>query len=276
MDKHIFAFWQKHNGFPCNFPMDYEDWQESWERDIDSDGRLLFSSLRTELSFDGTGAITGLIRYGKTAFGFDDSGECSEDVHYNVIRDLCFEDADSAARLLRSALAHFPAGERIYAFFHYFGMSTCGRHGKLHERNLQIQTLLLENGFTVEHENVYYTKDLSAFKPQNSPVVLRWGARSAGDCREFAAAIHGDEVCWGQLHFLPQGDIAYLRWIYVDEQRQHTGIGSQVMHALFSALPEMGICRLDTDTALDNRTARHFYEKNGFVNCGITRSFYTK
>ena len=72
MDKHIFAFWQKHNGFPCNFPMDYEDWQESWVRDIDGDGRFLFSSLRTELAFDATGAITGLIRYGKTAFGFDD------------------------------------------------------------------------------------------------------------------------------------------------------------------------------------------------------------
>lgn len=35
-----------------------------------------------------------------------------------------------------------------------------------------------------------------------------------------------------------------------------------------------GITRFDTDTALTNKAAQHFYEKNVFVNEGITRSYY--
>ena len=30
----------------------------------------------------------------------------------------------------------------------------------------------------------------------------------------------------------------------------------------------------DTDTALDNLRAQHYYEKNGFARLAVTRSFY--
>lgn len=77
------------------------------------------------------------------------------------------------------------------------------------------------------------------------------------------------------MHFLPQGDIAYLRWIYIDEKKQHQGFGTAVMQSMFSDLFQMGIRRFDTDTALSNRIAQQYYEKNGFTNDGITRSYYT-
>jgi ribosomal protein S18 acetylase RimI-like enzyme len=97
---------------------------------------------------------------------------------------------------------------------------------------------------------------------------------NAGSCREFAALMDSREIGWGQVHFLPQGDIAYLRWIYIDESCQHQSFGTQVMRSLFAQLYNMGIRRFDTDTARNNMIAQSYYEKNGFLNEGITRSYY--
>jgi ribosomal protein S18 acetylase RimI-like enzyme len=154
-------------------------------------------------------------------------------------------------------------------------MSTCARHGKLHDSQKHIHDLLLNNGFVVEHENVYYSKILDGNAPA-SDISLLWREESAGSCREFAAVQSGREVCWGQVHFLPQGDIAYLRWIFTDGACQHQVIGTKVMYALFAHLYRSGIRRFDTDTAKDNLPAQKYYEKCGFTNEGITRSYYTK
>lgn len=266
----IFTLWRRHSTSPHHFPMSEEIWSESIYTDIDSDGRKLFAALETKT------AGSGLIQYGHTAFGFDDSGEISEDIHYPVIRCLCFEDPEVGQTLLDAALRDLSGEERIYAFFHYFGMSACGRHGKLHEKDTHVEALLLENGFVVEHENVYYARTLTGLDVSNSNVNLRWNALSPGGCREFAAVNNGQEIGWGQVHFLPQGDIAYLRWIYIDERRQHQGLGTATMQALFADLYQMGIRQFDTDTALNNVIAQRYYEKTGFSNEGITRSYYTK
>ena len=276
MDKDIFAYWKAHNSAPYPFPTDLGTWKDSWENDTDADGRTLFTDLHTDLMRDSAGAITGLIHYGRTAFGFDEAGEISRDVHHNVIRELCFDDPKAGEQLLRSALSRFPAGERVHAFFHYFGMSACARHGKLPETAAQVHGLLLSQGLEMEHENVYYSRTLTRQDLTAASLGIQWKEPSPGHCREFSAADDTGEVCWGQVHFLPQGDIAYLRWIYVEEARQHRGVGSRVMEALFAELWARGIRRFDTDTARDNTAAQRFYEKMGFQNRGITRSYYTK
>ena len=264
-----FEYWKATHTAPYHFPMSEEIWQQSMKEDIDSDGRKLFDSL-TEQQIPGA-----IIQYGLTAFGFDENGEISGRVHYPIIRDFAFDQEDAGLELLRKAMADLGTEQRIYAFFHYFGMSACSRHGKLHESQVHIHNLLLENGFVVEHENVYYSKILDDTTPL-SDISLIWRDETPGACREFAASLDGQEVCWGQVHFLPQGDIAYLRWIFTDGNRQHQGIGAKVMFALFNALYDMGIRRFDTDTALDNSAAQRYYEKCGFQNRGITRSYYTK
>lgn len=266
----LFSLWRRNSTSPCNFPMMEAVWLASMYADIDSDGRKLFDTLETKA----TGS--GLIQYGHTAFRFDGSGEISEAIHYPVIRFLCFDDPQDGQRLLDDALADLGGEDRIYAFFHYFGMSACGRHGKLHEKDRHVETLLLKNGFVVEHENVYYARTLTSRDSANETITLRWGKLSPGGCREFAAVSDGQEIGWGQVHFLPQGDIAYLRWIYIDEQKQHQGLGTATMHSLFAALYNMGIRRFDTDTALNNAIAQRYYEKTGFTNEGITRSYFTK
>lgn len=165
-ERSLFDFWYTQRSAPFHFPMDMEVWSNSMYFDVDSEGRKLFSELETQISPavpNREEDITGLIQYGYTAFGFDTSGEISPDIHYPVIRFLCFDPAFSrdGQKLLDTAMTYFGRNERIYAFFHYFGMSACGRHGKLHERDKHVETLLLENGFVVEHENVYYSKTLT-------------------------------------------------------------------------------------------------------------------
>lgn len=273
-------FWKLTHNSPFHFPLNEDIWKQSMFADTDSDGRSLFENMTLRYA-SGDEPIDamhdGMISYGKTAFGFDDQGIISDKIHYSIIRDLVFPaDAPEIGQsLLDTAMNHFGSESRVYAFFHYFGMSACARHGKLHESQKHVHDLLLENGYLVEHENIYYSRILS--QPEDSvPIKLVWIEINAGSCREFAAVVDGREVCWGQVHFLPLGSIAYLRWIYVDEAFQHKGIGTNVMRALFSDLYEMGITRFDTDTARSNAAARSYYEKCGFTNEGITRSYFTK
>ena len=271
-----FAFWRRQNTAPFSFPMEESVWRDSMFSDVDGDGRPLFSRLETSVSRR-NGDITGLIQYGKTAFGFDASGEISKQVSYSVIRTLCFDPAfpEDGETLLRSAMADLDSRERIYAFFHYFGMSVCARHGKLHESASHVEKLLLDNGFVIEHENVYYARALTSLDTAPNSLRLIWGPLTPGGCRSFTAFAGQAEIGWGQVHFLPQGDIAYLRWLCIDEKRQHQGFGSGVLQQLFGQLYRMGIRRFDTDTALSNTAAQSCYEKNGFSFEGITRSYHT-
>lgn len=273
-----FDFWKKtHNG-PYHFPMDAQTWHASMYEDVDSDGHKLFDQLTVRCSASPEGVMNGMIVYGSTAFGFDSNGELSVNMHHKVIRDFWFHpnEIEAGRNLLHAAMDDLGREQRIHAFFHYFGMSACGRHGKLHASQTHIHNLLLENGFVVEHENVYYSKMLTEDAPSDPRIQLVWKERNAGDCREFAAISDGCEIGWGQIHFLPQEHIAYLRWIYIDEKRQHQGLGTDTMGALCAQLKTMGITRLDTDTALSNCTAQKYYEKTGYIHCGITRSYFTK
>lgn len=264
-----FQLWHLTHQAPYHFPMDESTWDTSMQEDVDSDGRLLFDEIHTET------VKHGMIQYGITAFGFDEAGGISDNVHYPVIRDLYFDPnhPEAGQTLLFKALRFFRKNDRIFAFFHYFGMSACARHGKLHESQAHIHDLLLENGFSIEHENVYYARRLTEADTFGD-AEIHWKPLNAGSCREFAAIADGQEIGWGQVHFLPQGDIAYLRWIYIDETLQHRGYGSRVMRSLFAQLYAMGIRRFDTDTARDNLVAQDYYEKTGFRNEGITRSYY--
>ena len=63
--------------------------------------------------------------------------------------------------ILNEAIKNFGKEETIYAFFHYFGMTCFARHGKLFETHNHIDSLLKENNFEIEHENVYYSSLLN-------------------------------------------------------------------------------------------------------------------
>lgn len=83
----------------------------------------------------------------------------------------------------------------------------------------------------------------------------------------------GNQVGGCEIHIVDEKN-AYLRWIYVNQDITGKGIGTKCMNALKQWLWEKGIARLDTDTAMSNLVAQHYYEKNNYVREGVTRSYY--
>lgn len=257
---------------PYFFNVSFDDYKNSFECDIDGEGRTLFSEIFVKAVYE-EDVLLGFIQYGKTAFGFDENGELSNEISYPVIRNLYFENgkADVGQMLLSEAMKSFCEDERVYAFFHYFGMSCFARHGKLFESHTHIEDLLKEIGFETEHKNVYYSSILS--ESEISEVVLTTNDITKGNHQYIDFKIDGNLVGGCEVHYLDD-TTAYLRWIYVNGDIVGKGIGTKCMSALKSFLYEKGVRRFDTDTALDNTVAQHYYEKTGFTREGITRSFY--
>ena len=260
---------------PYFFPADFETWKESFENDVDGEGRRLFKTLQGKAAYDGE-KLVGFVQYGKTAFGFDDCGEISSAVSYPVIRALYFDKGreEAGELLLKAAMDAFGAEQKVYAFFHYFGMTCFARHGKLYESFDWIKELLHRNGFVIEHENVYYTAP--QLDAAGSQVELKVHDLTAGNQQMFDFFLDGKHIGGCEVHYLPTKGDVFLRWIYVNDEVQNRGVGSQAMAALKKYLHQQGMTRLDTDTALDNLRAQHYYEKNGFIREGITRSYYTQ
>lgn len=256
------------------FDTDYNNWEKSFAMDVDGEGRTLFRKLEVKAAYDGTELI-GFIQYGNTAFGFDERGEISSDVTYCVIRNLFFDKGreDAGKLLLADAINYFKTTDGIYAYFHYFGMSCFGRHGKLYEKNNHIEELLRESGFEIEHENVYYSSLIDELN--ESEVEIKQCDLTNGNQQYMDFRISDESVGGCEIHYV-NNKSAYLRWIYINDNITGKGIGTKCMDALKSLLYKNGFTRFDTDTAISNEAACHFYEKNGFVREGITRSFKKK
>lgn len=62
--------------------------------------------------------------------------------------------------------------------------------------------------------------------------------------------------------------------IWVDDSYANKGFGSQFIKLICNDLWSNGYKRLDLDTAKNNLGAQRFYERNGFINKGITRSYF--
>ncbi len=221
---------------PYFFDVSFDTWKKSFEEDIDGEGRELFKELFVKAVYD-EDVLLGFVQYGKTAFGFDESGEISSDISYPVIRNLYFvkDRADAGELLLSEAMKNLGTDERVYAFFHYFGMTCFARHGKLYESHTHIDSLLKEQGFEIEHENVYYSSVLSESK--NSEVVLTAGGLTKGNQQYIDFTIDGNPVGGCEVHYLSD-TTAYLRWIYVNGDIVGKGIGTKCMTALMSFLYE--------------------------------------
>lgn len=261
--------------FPYNYKPDYRTWEKSYLYDVDGNGKTLFSELKTKGAYCDNELI-GFIQYGKSAFGFDDSGEISDSVSCHVIRNFFFpeDNAEVGDILIKEALNELSAQTpgRIYAFFHYFGMSCYARHGKLYEKFNHIHELLIKNGFQTEHENVFYSSTLSS--ESKTMVKLEWHNETAGGQRYCDFILDNATVGGCEVHFLEMSDTAYLRWIFTNEELRGNGVGTMCMEALKTDLFKKRITRFDTDTALTNTIAQHYYDKNGFINEGLTRSYF--
>lgn len=91
--------------------------------------------------------------------------------------------------------------------------------------------------------------------------------------RLFFAAYEGERFlgCCGLQQSFEQGDVLTVG---VDPDLRRKGVGSALLTALIEAFRQQGGLTLFLEVRASNTPARHLYEKFGFRQIGIRRSYY--
>lgn len=262
----LYAFHMKIKA-PYIKEVDYNEYLTSLFYDVDSYGNKLFKDLFLVGAYKDNELI-GFIQFGTTNIGFDSNGEISNKVNYSVIRNLYFKEKEVGEELLKRALIILK--NDIYAFFQYFGMSCFSRHGKLSENNKEVETLLLEYGFFANEENIYYSLDLE--RKEDNEIYLELEKMNKFNTQTIKFKHKDEFIGQCEIHYVDR-KLAYLRWIYIDGSKLHKGYGTKCMNKLTNYLFDLGIRKFDTDTALNNENAQKYYQRNGFINLGKTKSY---
>jgi ribosomal protein S18 acetylase RimI-like enzyme len=264
------------NDIPYYFPIDFDLWHKSMFNDCTEKNIPLFNELETYLLYE-DGALNGFIQYGISSFIFGENGE-NYDKHYAIIRNLHYsKDSKNAVELLEVALKYFSSKniQEVDAFFHYFGMSCYARHGKLHNSCFYIEDLLHKFSFIKEHENVYFSKDLSKSSFYNDFEIILETETPKKDNMDIKFIFNNKQIGCAQLLFL-QNNICYLLYIEINNEYRRQGLGTKCMNNVCCLLKEKNIQKIDLDTIDSNYIAQSFYEKLGFDHKGITRSYFKK
>jgi len=262
---------------PYWFDVDYDNWYTSMFQDTDYDNEPLFHNVHTYVSVD-KNKIIGFIQFGLPTFIHGENGARDTETKAGIIRNLYFQQGDEQAgrELIQQAFSFFATNHtpRIFAFYHYFGLTCNAGHGKLHNSHFYIEKLLSEYGFIKEHENVYYKRRVSdADNFCDDTVELKYSAANMKGLCEFDIIAQSKKVGAGSFAFLPQGKICYLKWIYIEDEFKNKGYAIAALQHLFLDLKRQGIERIDTDTADGNIAAQGLYCKAGFTDMGRTRSY---
>lgn len=262
---------------PCWFETPYELWTQSLFRDTDYEAEPMFRELHTWAAMEGEEAV-GFVQFGIPNYLFAGNGEKQYGHEAGIVRSLYARPAcdGCAAALLELAEQFFRQRQlqQTFAFFHAFGMTCYACHGKLPASQTQVEKVLRAAGYRKEHENVYYKKNLTGAKaPAEPALTIRYGDCNTKGLCCFTVEKDGIAVAAGELVFLPQGGVAYLKWIAVASNCRRKGYGAQTLALLSEQLYRRGIRRLDTDTADSNLVAQSLYERTGFENMGRTRSY---
>lgn len=76
---------------------------------------------------------------------------------------------------------------------------------------------------------------------------------------------------WVEIKNIPEGPIkkafrlAYVHQISINEGKRNKGYGSFLIHKIASFAREHNLSRVELDYWIDNKIARKFYEKLGFI-----------
>jgi RimJ/RimL family protein N-acetyltransferase len=276
----LYSYWcNLGSQIPYFFPVSPAYWQACLlEEHLEGD--LIFKHLETWLAV-GEDRVLGFIQFGQPNFAWNATGESYPDPEIGVIRHLYFDrDAPDAGRALlaqaESFLSRFPI---CHAFYHILGMSCNARHGKLHTDFDHVEGLLLESGYRLEHENVYYVLPVEASLVQDSrPLALL--STSSGPGIERFEVLH-EGIPAGDARLLDLNpftggrtrETVYLTWLWISESLCGKGLGQRFLHTLVEGLRARGFRSLHTDTPSTNLAAQRFYEKFGFQKQGRTRSY---
>lgn len=263
------------NAVPYWFDASYEQWLESYQNDTDYESDVMFDELITYAAFY-ENDIVGFMQFGVSNYIYNGNGEKDYSEKCGVIRNFHFEKKHNCGdELILLAEKYFfeKSISRKSAFYHAFGMTCNAGHGKLYCDLPYIEDALLKHGYTKEHENVYYKRLLTENDKAEQKVSVCYNEINPKGLQEFTINANNRAVGAGAVVYLPQGEICYLKWIYIYDTEQGKGYASAALQTIFCDLYNRGIRRFDTDTADSNTAAQRLYEKTGFTDMGRTRSY---
>lgn len=166
--------------------------------------------------------------------------------------------------------------ENCFAFNHVLGLSCNAYHGKLHESKKYIANLLGEYGYSIEHQNVYYSIDLNTAQQveiDDYIQIIKSGVNEHSK-EEICFIYKNEKIGESVILYLDNIKTVYMNTIWIDNSYSNKGFGSKFIKLICNDLWLNGYARLDLDTAKNNLGAQRFYERNGFINKGITRSYF--
>lgn len=243
-------------------------------------GERIFEYLKSYL-IEENNEILGFIQFGKPHIYWDTKGEKIYNPNIGVIRNIYFnEDRPDVGRILINKAEDFfnkNNFDNCFAFNHVLGLSCNAYHGKLHDSKNYIAKLLGEEfGYNIEHENIYYTIDLNTTQQveiDENIKIIKSGIDEHN--KEIISFIYKNEkIGKSVILYLDNIKTVYMNGIWIDSGYSNKGLGSKFIKLICNGLRENGYKKLDLDTAKNNLGAQRFYEKNTFVNKGITRSFF--
>jgi len=277
----LLAYWKRLGAsVPYFFAVSPKRW-ENCLLDDELDGEKLFANLETLLAIE-KGQVLGFAQYGRPNYAWDSSGQRYGNPHIGVIRHFYFEKArvDVAEAMLARASAYLRRFPQGHAFYHILGMSCNAHYGKLHTSLEYIDEFLQKNGFQIEHENVYYSLEMTATETVAAQELKLVTCPSPlAGIRDYETHLRGESIGRLQVRFLEElsggytSDTVYLTWIGIEESCRGLGWGTRTLQLLVAELRGKGYRYLHTDTASTNHIAQRFYERFGFQDRGRTRSY---
>lgn len=224
--------------------------------------------------------VLGFIQFGKPHIYWDTKGQKCYNPNIGVIRNIYFnEDRIDIGKILIDKAEDFfnnNSFDNCFAFNHALGLSCNAYHGKLHESNKYIADLLLEYGYKIEHENVYYTIDLNTIgqveRDENIKIIKSGVNEHSNEVIDFI--YKNEKIGESVILYLDNIKTVYMNIIWIDESYSNKGLGSKFIKLICNDLWLNGYKSLHLDTAKNNLGAQRFYERNGFTNKGITRSYF--
>ena len=258
---------------PQYFPVSFDMWDKSMFDDYWIDGKPLFKELKTILYYEDN-LLKGFIQFGISRFIFTDDG-IDETENYAIIRNIHYsKDSKNPEEMVEKAFEFF--GNRfkeISAFFHIFGMSCYARHGKLHNSAFYIEQLLYKFSFIREHENIYFSKNISVDYNYNDPEIEYERSCIEPNKEKITFSFNNIQIGYCEIAYFHE-NISYLYYIEINKEFRHKNFGTRCMNIIFEILQKRNVVRLDLDTIDSNYIAQNFYTKLGFIYKGITRSYY--
>lgn len=242
-----------------------------------SEGDQMFAELYTYAIVQGD-KVSGLIQYGIPNYEVLYDGERNYDSRIGVIRLLYFNLSciKEGKDLMKKALRFFMDKKitSLKAFPHEYGMKVFGYHGKLYKSEYFVYWYLRLNHWKVSVRSIYYTKSLKRMQKVSENRGYSFKAEEEIEGIQYFTICKYEKPIGGvQFHYVNNHTVAYMDFIYLSQEYQGRGWGSEAMWQLMLYLREKNIQRIDTDMEEMNAIGQRFLEKCKFGKLGESYSF---